>query len=70
MGITWQMAFEVNKCKLLRITYRKSCVVKYVYNMHQVDALSDNISTALVLFAEKHLGFAVPTVDFVHMKAI
>ena len=26
----WQMACNVNKCKLLRITYRKSSVVKYV----------------------------------------
>ena len=27
---TWQMAFNVNKCKLLHITYRKSSVIKYV----------------------------------------
>ena len=27
---TWQMVFNVNKCKLLRITYRKSSVIKYV----------------------------------------
>ena len=39
---TWQMAFNVNKCKLLRITYRKSSVIKYVYNMYQANALSDN----------------------------
>ena len=32
----------VNKCKLLRITYRKSIVIKYVYNMYQANALSDN----------------------------
>ena len=30
---TWQMAFNVNKCKLLCITYRKSSVIKYVYNI-------------------------------------
>ena len=30
---TWQMAFNVNKCKLLRITYHKSSAIKYVYNM-------------------------------------
>ena len=39
---TWQMAFNVNKCKLLTITYRKSSVIKYVYNMYQANALSDN----------------------------
>ena len=44
---TWQMAFNVNKCKLLRITYRKSSVIKYVYNMYQVNALSDNNSPLL-----------------------
>ena len=27
---TWRMAFNVSKCKLLRITYRKSSVTKYV----------------------------------------
>ena len=27
---TWQMAFNVNKCKLLQITYCKSSVIKYV----------------------------------------
>ena len=37
------MAFNVNKCKLLRITYRKSSVIKYVYNMYQANALSDNL---------------------------
>ena len=26
---TWQMVFNVNKCKLLRITYRKSSVIKH-----------------------------------------
>ena len=31
---TWQMAFNVNKYKLLRITYRKSSVIKHVYNMY------------------------------------
>ena len=36
--------------------------------MYQVNALSDNISPALALLAEKHLGFAVPTTDFIHIK--
>ena len=35
---TWQMAFNVNKCRLLCITYRKSSVIKYVYNMYQANA--------------------------------
>ena len=65
---TWQMAFNVNKCKLLCITYRKSSVIKYVYNMSQVNALSDNISPVLALLAKKHLGFTVPTTDFIHIK--
>ena len=51
---TWQMAFNVNKCKLLRITYRKSSVIKYVYNMYQANALSDN-SPLLALLARKKL---------------
>ena len=32
---TWQMVFNVNKCKLLCITFWKSSVIKYVYNMHK-----------------------------------
>ena len=44
---TWQMAFNVNKCKLLNITYCKSNVIKYVYNMYQANALSDNNSPLL-----------------------
>ena len=44
---TWQMAFNVNKCKLLHIIYRKSSVVKYVCNMYQANALSDNNSPLL-----------------------
>ena len=62
------MAFDVNKCKLLSITYRKSSVVKYVYNMYQANALSDYNSPLLTLLAKKHLGFAVPTTDFIHIK--
>ena len=65
---TWQMAFNVNKCKLLCITYRKSSVIKYVYNMYQANALSDNNSPLLALLAKKHLGFAVPTTDFIHIE--
>ena len=49
---TWQMVFNVNKCKLLRITYRKSSVIKYVYNMYQANALSDNNSPLLALLAK------------------
>ena len=58
------MAFNCNKCKLLCITYCKSSVVKYVYNIYQANALSDNIFPVFALLAEKHLGFAVPTIDF------
>ena len=61
----WQMAFNVDKCKLLCITYCKSNVVKYVYNMYQANAFSDNISPLLSLLAEKQLGFTVPTTDFI-----
>ena len=49
---------------LLCITYCKSSVVKYVYNIYQANALSDNIFPVFALLAEKHLGFAVPTIDF------
>ena len=62
------MAFNVNTCKFCCITYRRSSVIKYVYNMYQANALSDNISPALALLAEKHLGFTVPTTDFIHIK--
>ena len=65
---TWQTTFNVNKGKLLHITYCKSSVNKYVYNMYQANALSDNISPALALLAEKYLGFTVPTTDFIHIK--
>ena len=61
------MEFNVCKCKLLRITYCKSSVIKYVYNMYQAN-VSDNISPALALLAEKHLGFIVPTTDFIHIQ--
>ena len=43
------MAFNVNKCKLLRITYRKSSVIKYVYNMYQANALSYSYDTVMEL---------------------
>ena len=62
------MGRNVNKCKLIRITYRKSSVIKYVYNMYQVNALSDNISTALAMLAERHLCFAMPTTVFIHIE--
>ena len=65
---TWQMAFNVNKCKLLRITYRKSSVVRHVYNIYQANALSDNNSPLLALLAEKHYGSTVPTTDFIDIK--
>ena len=64
---TWQMAFNVDKCKLLRITYRKSSVIKYVYNMYQANALSDN-SPLLALLARKHIGFTVSSTDFIHIR--
>ena len=51
-------------------TYRKSSVIKYVYNMYQANALYDNNSPLLALLAKKHLGFTVPSTDFIHMKAI
>ena len=65
---TWQMAFNVNKCKILCITYCKSSVIKYVYNMYQANALSDNNSPLLALLAKKHLAFTVPSTDFIHIE--
>ena len=62
------MAFNVNKCKLLCITCRKSSVIKHMYNMYQANALSDNNSPLLALLAKKHLGFTAPTTDFIHIK--
>ena len=62
------MAFNVNKCKLFRITYRKSSVNKYVCNMYQANAQFDNNSPLLALLANKHLGFAVPTTDFIKIE--
>ena len=59
------MSFNINKCKPLCITYCKSSVIKYVYNMYQANALSDNNSPLLALLAKKHLGFTVPTTDFI-----
>ena len=38
----WQMTFNVYKCKLLSITHRNSTVIKYIYNMYHVNALSDD----------------------------
>ena len=51
------MAFNANICKLIRITYHKSTVIKYMCNMYEANALSDNIYLAFALVAEKHLGF-------------
>ena len=65
---TLQIAFNVNNCKLLRINYRKSSVIKYVYNMYQANALSDNNFPLLALLAKKHLGFTVSTTDFIQIK--
>ena len=52
------------------ITYRRSTVIKYMYNIHQENALSGNISPALALFAKNHLGFTVPTTGFIRIKEI
>ena len=65
---TWQMVFNANKCKLLRITYCKSCVIKHVHYMHQVNALSDNTSPAFTLLAERHLHISAPITDLIHIK--
>ena len=65
---TWQMACNVNKWKLLCITNCKSTVIKYVYNMYQANALSDNKSPLMALLAKKYLGFTVPTTDFICKK--
>ena len=62
------MAFNFNKCKLLCISYRKSSIIKYVYNMYQANALSDNNYPLLALLAKKHLDFTVPTADFIHIE--
>ena len=35
---------------------------------YQANALSDNNSPLFALSAEKHLGFTVPTTDFIHIK--
>ena len=45
-----------------------STVIKYVYNICQLNAIYDNNSHALALLAEKQLGFSVPTTDFIHIK--
>ena len=65
---TWQLAFSVNKCKLLCVTYRKSSVIKCVYIMYQANALSDNDFPLLARLAGRHLGFTVLTTDFIHTK--
>ena len=62
------MAFNVNKCKLLPITYCKSSVIKHVYNVYQANALPHNISPTLALLAEKHFAFTAPTTDFIDIK--
>ena len=59
------MAFTVIKCKLFRITYHQSSVIKYVCNMYQENALSDDISPALTLLAEEHIDFTMSTTDFI-----
>ena len=41
---------------------------KYVYNMDQANALSDNNSPSLALIAEKYIGLTIPTTDFIHIK--
>ena len=61
------MAFNANKCKLLRITYRKSSVIKYVYNMYKTNVLFDNIYHALSQLAGKHLCISLPTTGFIHI---
>ena len=36
--------------------------------MYQANALPDNNSPLLALLANKHLGFAVPTTDFINIE--
>ena len=67
-GNMWQMAIDVNKCKLLLITYRKSTAIKSKYNMYQANASSDNNSPAVALLDAKHIGFSVPTTDFIQTE--
>ena len=37
-------------------------------NIYQVNAFSDNISSALALLAAKHFGFSAPATNFVHIE--
>ena len=62
------MAFNVNKCKLLYITYCKSTVTKHMCNIYQLNSLSDSIPPVLALLAEKHLGFSLPTTNFIQIQ--
>ena len=62
------MVCIANKLSFPCTTYRISSVIKYEYNMYQANDLSDNISPALALLAEKHLGFTVPTTYFINRE--
>ena len=42
--------------------------MKCVYDMYQANVLSDNNSPLLPLLTRKHLGFTVPTTDFINIK--
>ena len=50
------------------VSLRKSSVIKYVNNMYQANALSDNNSPLLALLVKKYLGFTVPSTDFIDIE--
>ena len=64
------MAFNVSKCKLLRITYRKSCKCNFSYRMFCSNASSSAIPNEIFNIAKKQIGFSMSASDFVILEEV
>ena len=69
-AITWQMAFNVKKCKLLRITYRKSQRCNFVYKLYHHNASSPPISPELLRLAQEKFGHSMSASEFSDLEKV
>ena len=70
-AITWQMAFNVSKCKLLRITYRKTCRCNFIYRMyHQNASSSTPTSPDLLALAQSNISRSIAASEFCDLEEV
>ena len=66
----WQMVFNIEKCKVLRISYRKSCKVNAVYKMYKENASGDPVSQDFLHIAFQATGISMSNSEFCDLEEI